>query len=170
MATLLEISNELLTLEARLEELGGDVEEAGGLVDHWLAACERQREKLDNYAALVRDLELRAEARKTESRRLAERARQDAERAAFLKERLKHHFVRHGIQSMDTTRFRITHARNGGLLPLLLDVDPETLPEPYRLTDVRYKADAEAIRAALEAGEPLTFARFGERSTSIRIS
>lgn len=170
MATLLDISNELLTLEAQLEQLGGDVDTAGSLVDEWLDACARQREKLDNYAALIRELELRAEVRKAEARRLAERAKQDAEQAAFLKERLRQHFIQHNIQSIETERFRISHARNGGLLPLILDVNPEELPEPYRVTEVRHKANIDAIRAALDAGETLTFARYGERGSSIRIA
>lgn len=170
MATLLDISNELQVLEARLEDLGGDVEAGGSLVDAWLDASARQREKLDNYAALIRELELRAEARKLEARRLAERARRDAEQAGFLKERLRHHFIQHSIQSIETERFRISHARNGGHLPLQIDADPEELPEPYRVAEVRYKANLDAIRAALDAGEALTFARYGERGTSIRIS
>jgi len=57
--------------------------------------------------------------------------------------------------------------QNGGKLPLLVDVSVDGLPEEYiRLT----KAPAlDAIRADLEAGKELPFARFGERGNSIRI-
>ena len=51
--------------------------------------------------------------------------------------------------------------------PVVVDVSVDGLPEEYiRLT----KAPAlDAIRADLEAGKELPFARFGERGNSIRI-
>jgi chromosome segregation ATPase len=170
MPTLLDISNELLDLEAQLEAVGGDVDAAGTIVDDWLAACEKQREKLDNYAALVRELELRAEARKLEARRLADRAKRDEQQATFLKERLREHFIRHDLQTLETPRFKISHVRNGGLLPILLALDAEALPETFRITELRCRANLDAIRAALDAGEALEFASYGERGSSIRIS
>lgn len=170
MPTLLDISNELLDLEQQLEALGGDVDAAGTAVDDWLAACEKQRDKLDNYAALIRELELRADARKAEARRLAERAKRDEEQAGFLKERLKAHFIRHTLKSIDTPRFRISHVRNGGLLPVLMNLEVESLPDSYRVTELRHRANLDAIRTALDTGEMLPFAHYGERGSSIRIA
>ena len=148
---------------------------AGDLVNQWLALCQMEAEKLDGYAALIRELELRAEARKAEAQRILERAKADESKAAFLKERLKEHLFRHGRKSIETARFRITHAAHGGRLPVLLSVDPEHLPAPYRVEQVRYKADLEALRAALDAhgeitdGEGQVLVRYGERGSSIRI-
>ena len=168
MPTLIEISEDLLQLEEALENCDGD-EDAAGLVDQWLAACALEAEKLDHYAALITELEKRAEARKAEAKRLADRARVDTNRSAFLKERLKVHFLRHGRKVVETRRYRITHALNGGLLPLLLDVEAEALPEAYRVEIVEHRPNLEALRAALDASEPLAFARYGERGSAIRI-
>ena len=46
---------------------------------------------------------------------------------------------------------------------------PEDMPEEYRIQNVTYKADDAAIRAALDAGQELPFAKLGERGTHLRV-
>ena len=58
--------------------------------------------------------ERRAAGREAGAKRLRERAKVDEDRAQFLKERLKEHFLRHGKETVETRRYRITHAMNGG--------------------------------------------------------
>ncbi|MFQ5569688.1 MAG: siphovirus Gp157 family protein [Rhodothermales bacterium] len=169
--TLFEISNDLLALYDRLEDLGGDVTspEVEQTIDAWFEQLGRERdEKLDNYAALIRELEARAEARKHEARRLTQRARRDADHAAYLKQRLVLFFQDHHLKTVETRRYRLTLQRSGGKRPVVLTLDPEELPEEFQRWKV--SADLDAIREALEHGATLDFAELGERGHSLRIS
>jgi hypothetical protein len=169
--TLFEISNDLLALYDRLEALGGDVTapEAEEAVDAWFTQLSHQRdEKLDNYAALIRELEARANARKEEAKRLADRARRDDEHAAYLKQRLLLFFQDHHLKTVETRRYRLTLRRSGGKAPVLVATDPEQLPTEYQRWKV--SADLDAIRTALEDGADLGFATLGERGHYLRIT
>ena len=169
--TLFDISQDLQELYDRIEALGGDVTDPDveRAVDGWFEALGQERdEKLDHYAAFIRELEARAAARREESRRLAERARQDEDRARYLKQRLVTFFDEHGLKTVETRRYRLTMARSGGKAPVVLRVDPDDLPADFQRIQVR--ANLDAIREALERGEALDFAELGERSHYLRIS
>lgn len=129
---------------------------------------ERNR-KLDGYAALIGEMAARAEARKSEARRLMELATVDENRARLLKDRLKTFFETHGLTTLDTTRYCLTLVKNGGLAPLILDesIPVAQLPEQFQLVSI--DPNTAAIREALERGERLEFAQLGERGSSIRI-
>jgi hypothetical protein len=168
--TLYTIREDLDALHDLLYEAGGDVSEADAeaAVDAWLRETDTaMREKLDAYAALMREIESRAVARKEEVRRLAALAKSDDAAAERLKARLLWFFQDQGLERLETERFRFTVARNGGKAPVQVYCDPEELPEPYRVVSVR--PDLEAIRARLEAGETLEFAALGERGVNLRI-
>jgi hypothetical protein len=163
--TLFDISQDLYD---QLDNLEGDDEAQTEAVIQWFEQLGEERDqKLDNYAALIADIEARAQVRRDEAKRLVDRARIDENKAALLKERLRLFFGSHGLKTLETSRYRLTLAQNGGKLPLLVDVSVDGLPEEYiRLT----KAPALSARiASLEDGKELPFARFGERGSSIRI-
>ena len=169
--TLFEISNDLLQFYDRLEALGGDVTspEVEQALDAWFAQLSHERnEKLDNYAALIRELEARAKTRKEEARRLADRARRDDEHAAYLKQRLLLFFQDHHLKTVETRRYRLTMQRSGGKTPVVLKTDPEQLPTAYQRWKV--SADLDAIREALKEGADIDFAELGERRQFLRIS
>ena len=67
------------------------------------------------------------------------------------------------ISAGDAT-FKLQNA--GGQLPLIVDEDA-TIPE--RFTKITIENDNSLIRKALEDGEQLDFARFGERSKVLKI-
>ena len=162
-ATLMGISAGLSALEELLLEAGGDVSdpEADAAVDAWFAELGGARDqKVDDYCSLYEKLKRRGERRK----RLAE---SDAKAAARLKERLQYFFEVQGISKLETDSYRLSIANNGGLLPLLVDRAPEALPAEFQKITVA--ADNEAIRRALESGEPIDFAHFGERGRHLRI-
>jgi len=169
MPTLYDISNDLLELESILMEAGGDVTdpEADEVVDRWLEACGARDDKIDAYCSLFREFETRAKARETEASRLFDLASADLNAAKRLRERLLYFFELHRISKLETDRFRLTVANNGGALPLFVDGEPEALPEEYQR--VRIEADKAAIREALEQGAPLDFARLGDRGRHLRI-
>lgn len=169
--TLFAISEDLEALYDRLEELGGDVTdpEVEATIDAWFDDLTEERDvKLDNYAALIRELEARAEARREEARRLTDRARRDEDQAKYLKNRLILFFQQHGMKSVETRRYRLTVARSGGRAPVVVHAEAEELPESFQRWKV--SADLDAIREALERGETLTFAELGERGHYLRIS
>jgi hypothetical protein len=111
----------------------------------------------------------RAEARKAEAKRLLDLASIEESRAKLLKDRLKWFFETHSIRTLETARYRLSLARNGGKAPLILKdgVSPTELPEHFQKLSI--DPDTTAIREALERGEQLDFAVLDERGTSIRI-
>jgi hypothetical protein len=170
--TLFAISDDMLALDELLDEMGGDVsdEETEAAINNWFENLGEERDKkLDNYAAFIRELEARIEARKSEAQRLAALVITDTNRMLALKRRLKWFFEYHDLSPIQTARFRLSLAGNGGKAPLILDPDltPDSLPEEYRKVSVT--PDTDKIRAALDAGAELDFARLGERGKSIRI-
>lgn len=191
--TLWEIGSDLEALEALLMEVGGDVtdEEAEKAIDAWLEETrEAEAQKLDRYGALIRTLEARAEIQEKEAARLMERAQVNRNAVKRLKDRLLMHLELTGRTKADGHLYSFTVAKNGGKLPLETDpVDPmdveprfrraslvlmapteetlEALREQCKRLDVTL--DTEAVRDALDAGEPVPFARYGERGKHLRI-
>ena len=173
MPTLIDISAELLALNDALDALDGDSEQQTEELYAWFTelledATEARNRKLDNYAALITELEARAEIRKQEAKRLTDRARVDSNRAASLKMMLQEFFACHDLKSVETARYKLTLASNGGKAPLIVD-DEFVLDLPDEYLEWSAEPDRAKIRAALEAGEVLTFARLGERGQSMRI-
>ncbi|MDX2271075.1 MAG: siphovirus Gp157 family protein [Cyanobacteriota bacterium] len=173
MTTLQKLSDELNELETQILELVGEgdpdpnqLAELESLLES--NATERDK-KLEAYASVISLLETRAAWRKAEAKRLSDRAQIDESQAQWLKENLKGYFSRHQIKIVETNRYRITLAANGGKAPLIIDVDPIDLPEEYTITELIHKPDREGIRTALESGQTLPFARLGERGSTIRI-
>jgi hypothetical protein len=167
--SLFSISEDLERLNELLDEVGDDTQQQE-LLSEWLQHLGTERDcKLDGYAALISEMQARALARKTEAQRLMELAKADEQRAQLLKERLKWFFESQQLKTIETTRYRLSLAKNGGKAPLILkpDLSPHQLPEQFKTTSV--EPNTSAIRAALEAGEKLDFASLGDRGTSIRI-
>lgn len=177
--TLLDIRDEraahLAALEEILFEVGGDIteEEAAAAIDAWLAEADAPlKVKLDAYASVIQERELKAAARKVEAERVASLARTDANTVKRLKDRLKWFLETEGLQKFETDHHKFSLAGNGGVAPLVLHVEPEKLPAWAQKTIV--VADMDAIRGEIEerertGAEPLDFAAIGPRGTHLRI-
>ena len=127
-------------------------------------------EKLDGYAALIAMAENRAAVRRQRAKELQDLAKSDGALVDRLKKTLKWYFESQNIKKFETVDHRFTLAKNGGKLPLILDsVDCDDVDERFVVTETITRIDKEAIRSALEAGEELDYARFGERGASVRI-
>ncbi len=167
--TLFSLSEDLEKLNELLDECADDTEQQQ-LLESWLKHLGDERDKkLDGYAALITEMQARAEARKTESKRLMELATTDDNRAKLLKDRLKWFFETHNLKTVDTARYRLSVVKNGGKAPLVIDQSVMVSRIPERFQKVSVDFDTAAIRDALERGERLNFAQLGERGSSMRI-
>jgi hypothetical protein len=166
MPTLYDIDHDLLNVEELLA--AGAEDEAAALLEQFRQQLEQDRAaKVDNTCAFIRELLARAEARKAEAERFIALSRTDGNLADRLKAMLLDHLRLHGVKKLETERFRLTRAANGGRLPLEVTLPAEELPEEYVRTTKA--ADMEAIREAVEGGEELPFARLGERGEHLRL-
>ncbi len=111
--TLFELSAEILALDTALDDLD-DSSQLETITAYLETLTIERDEKLDGYAALISELEARATARMTEAKRLTALARTDENKAQRLKERLKLFFETHGLEWVNTTRYRLSITKNGG--------------------------------------------------------
>ena len=118
---------------------------------------------------MISEIEARAEVRIAEAKRLTELANSDKAKVRLLKERLKWFFALHNLKKVETARYKLSLAANGGKAPLVISDSILATDLPERFSRVTVEPNTTAIREALEAGEELDFARLGERGTSIRI-
>lgn len=171
MPTLLNIAADFSALDSLLEELGGDISDPAveQAIADWEAELGANLDaKVDGYCAYVRELELRAAARKEEEERIAKGRKTCEARAAWLKRRLIEAMTAIGVKKAGRVR-TASIAANGGALPLVFEVDPEPGDVPdYERTII--ELDHAKIRKALEDGVVLDWVRLGERGKHLRIT
>ena len=168
--TLYDITADMRQIDELLTTLEGDISDPAieEAITEWIAEMDSDlKTKVDGYAAYVTELLALAAARKDEARRLKERATVNENAAKRLKERLLYALQERGIDKVETLRYTVTVAKNGGVAPLDVQVAPEALPP--RFQKVTIDADNKAIRAAIAAGEEVDGATLMERGTSLRI-
>ena len=171
MSTLLDISDDIRAIDALLDEVEGDISDpkVAEAIDAWMAEAEtNMRTKVDNYAAFITELLGRAKVREEEAKRMAARARVDKAAAASLKGRLLFFFETHGLKKLETDRYKVGVANNGGKQPVQVDLLPELLPKD--LQRVTVAADTDEIRAKLAAGEKVEGCYLVPRGTHLRIA
>lgn len=164
---LYQITSELQAVIDGILEGGIDSPEAQQALDEHLAGLdEALDQKAEDYAAVIMSLQARSDARAAEAKRIRELANADATVAQRLKERLKQAMETTGRVRIDTTRFRLTVANNGGKQPMLIE-DASAVPAEF-IVQVP-EVDKDAVRAALEAGRPVPGCTLAPRGTSLRI-
>jgi len=135
MRTLLEITDDMRALDRLMGEANQALAETEGIldtVDEWMIELDADLEgKVDNYAALIRTLEGRAEIRKAEADRLSHRAKVDERNARWLKTRLLGELQARQIDKIETARFRVSVARNGGKAPVAISDEQAALKAGY---------------------------------------
>ena len=169
--SLLDITDDLRALDQLLAEADGDISDpaVSEAVERWFAELDQDFDtKVDNYAALITEMKFRATSRKAEADRLAERARIDSGNAQWLADKLKAVMQQRGLKKLETRRYRLSVANNGGKLPLRLSTDnPKDLPAEYHRVTI--DIDKAKVREALEAGVEVPHASFDERGTRLSI-
>lgn len=154
MSKLFELSNNLIELELRIQDI---------LVDESLSDKEREElsndllesylenegafvDKLDNCLRYMNELERLSEVRKEEAKRLNNLAAQSKSRANNLRKYVLNHLMRTGKTSVETNNHRVFVKK--GLPKIELDCEsPEELPEEYKR--VKVEADKLALKKAL---------------------
>lgn len=167
--TLYDIAGEILDIQRALEE--ADPELAAHAIEAYLRDnAGTLEQKVDGYCALIRNLEALADARAQEAKRMQELALSDKSKVARLKEMLVW-FLKDvaGIPKLDTERFRVSVAANGGKAPLVVPDDPSAWPKEFVRERVIRELDREALREALEHGEQVDGCAIADRGYHVRI-
>ena len=121
-------------------------------------------DKADSYAFIISGLKADISAMRAEEDRLATRRRVTNNHIETLKRVLEEAMRATGRLKFKTALHSFGIQKNGGRAPLDIYGD---VPDDYTITTTA--PDNEAIRAALDAGEELDFARLQERGESLRI-
>ena len=174
MGTLLQISSELAQLDELLEESGGEITPEIDL--HMQELDHDFDNQIDWYAAMATELRKRAEVRKAEARRMEAKARRDEDADKYFRSCVLAIMLERGIKKVQTGRFTVTAAGNGGPEPVLnrhgqpfeADADVDGVPEAYIVRTPWVNLNK--VREELKAGAILEFARLGERGHHLRIT
>lgn len=168
MSTLFELSNRIEALAQILAEVD-DEEEQEIYLRQFLKTSVDLKIKLDGYCSLIQEVETRAEVRRAEAKRLSDRATFDSNLAKRLKAILLWYLQENDIKKVETFRYQISRAKNGGKQPIVVNEDILVTSIDERFQKVSIDFDKSAIRTALENGETLNFASLGIRQESVRI-
>ena len=154
MRTMFNIIADFEALYDLLEEVDGDVTDpkVEAAVTEWMNTLDQDfTNKVDSYSAFVLELLSRSKCRAEEAARLKHRADVDESLARSLKTRLMMALEQRGKKKVETDRFRVSIAGNGGLQPL--NVDETVLTDAWRrVADPRLIPDTSKIRETLVAG------------------
>lgn len=161
MANLYEIKGQYLQLMEMMDEADGDMT----VIEDTLEAIEGEfEEKAENYAKLIKEYTAEAEKFEAEKKKLAHKQTVAQNKADYLKNKLYLSMKEMNKPKFKTELFSFGIQKNGGLAPLVVD-DGVDIPAEY----TKPEPDTTKIREALNKGETLGFARFGERGESLRI-
>ena len=164
MSTLYELKGEYLQLLQLLED--PEVEEQ--IVLDTLEGIDFELEiKAENYAKIIKELEGNVEVIKVEKKRLSDKQSKLEDNIKRLKENLQAAMVETGKTKFKTELFSFSIQKNGGALPVIVDVDTSELPDD--LVIITEKPDLKAIAKFLEKNPDSELAHFGERGESLRI-
>ena len=169
------IDEQFQEVQAILESSGGDLDmEKGGLsVLEWIDKNEiMHREKVGNYCAFLKTLELDAEKCKQMAKGYTERAKVKMNTAERLMEALKQSMEIRRIIKIDAPMNLIWIQKNGGKPPIVIKATLEQMPPKYRKTiPAQEVIDTEKLKEDALAGVPeaLALCEVGDVGTSLRI-
>lgn len=120
-------------------------------------------DKADSYAKIIKSMEGDVTQIDTEIKRLQERKQSINRRRDWMKQSLFDMMKATGRTKFKTALFSFGIQRNGGKKPVGITGD---VPDEWRKPG---DPDMARIRAALEGGQPLSFATLAETGESLRI-
>ena len=160
MANLYELTGEWIQLMDKLES-GEDVELEFNETD------EAFEEKAEKYAMMIRNLESDYEAFEKEEKRYKEKKNTCKKGIEKLKNNLESAMIITGKRKFKKGVFSFSIQKNGGKLPVIVDVPTEELEDEFVI--VTEKPDLTAIEKYINETGDITFAHFGSRGEGLRI-
>lgn len=123
--------------------------------------------KAENTAKVMKELEGMAAALKAEETRLNARRKSIENNVERIKAGLYEAMKQTGKTKFKTPLFSFAIAKNGGKIPVVVDVDTADLPDD--LVTITEKPNVDAIREYIEKHGTCAYAHYGERGESLRI-
>lgn len=156
-------------IDAMLEESVGEITpEIEALMDELIASTDAVNSKIDAYGHVIDRATKDAATIKERMAHLAARRKAAESKVRGLKQRMQYMMQQRGVNKIEGKYYTFARQNNGGQLPLLVDeVDPLELDDRFQTTTVAL--DKSEVRRALDAGEEIEWARYGERGESIRL-
>ena len=163
MSRLYEITGNILALQELLENPLDDED----ILKDTLEAVQGEYEaKIESYCKVIRNIEADIEAFKIEDKRLSEKAKMLENNRDRLKKAMFESMKATNTDKVKGQLFTVAIQRNGGKLPVIVDVETAYLPK--ELVKVTESPDLEAIAKLIDSGNT-QYAHYGERGESLRI-
>jgi len=124
-------------------------------------------DKADGYARIITQAKAEIDSIDAEIKRLTTMKKSRKNTVDRLKENLFNAMKETGKTKFKTDLFAFSIAKNGGKIPVVVDVETADLPDD--LVNIVEKPDLDALRDYIERTGDLTYAHFGERGESLRI-
>lgn len=157
---------ELLDIAAGVMGEDGSPEVEAAFAEHAAALSSAFDSKADDYAALIRVCETRAEARKAEADRMKALMARDDRLAERLRTMLMDAMVATNRTKVETARFALAVKKNGGKMPVVI-INESLIPVDFKVPKYVETLDKDGIREALEAGATIPGASLGVRGTRL---
>lgn len=164
MSTLYKLTGRYLQLENLMDDPEVDKQ---ALSDALNEISDEIEIKADNYARILKNLEIQVAGIDAEQKRLNARKSSLKNNIDWLKDNLKAAMIATGKTKFKTDLFSFNIQKNGGALPVIVDVGTNELPDNLVIIDE--KPDLKAIAKYIEETGDITYAHFGERGESLRI-
>lgn len=162
--SLFDLVGEYKELYAMLTDASEEEEE---IVEDTLEAVKGEIEvKASGYLAIMNQLDMEIEACKKQKAEWDARLKVRENGKKRLKQHLLDGMLMLGKNELKAGDVTIKVANAGGVLPIVYDED-KTVPEKF--TKVIIETDGKLVRQALDRGEELDFAHFGERGKVLKI-
>ena len=159
--TLYELTGEFNYLQNLIED-GEDLP-----IDEFEETKEAFEEKAENYAKVIRNLEADIEGLKAEEKRLKEKRVRVEKGVENLKNNLESAMIQTGNRKFKKGVFSFSIQKNGGALPVIVDVPTDDLDDEFVI--IEEKPDKKAIEKYIKETGDVSFAHFGSRGESLRI-
>lgn len=163
MSNLYEVTGNILALQEMLESPLDDED----ILKDTLEAVQGEYEaKIESYCKVIRNIEADIEAIKTETKRLSEKKKVLENNIDRLKKAMFDSMKATNTNKVKGQIFTVAIQRNGGKLPVIVDVETSELPD--ELVKVVESPDLEAIAKLIDSGNT-QYGHYGERGESLRI-
>ena len=163
MSRLYEITGNILALQELLEN---PLDDEDILKDTLEAVQGEYEQKIESYCKVIRNIETDIEAFKIEAKRLSEKAKMLEKNKERLKKAMFDSMKATNTKEVKGQIFSVAIQKNGGKLPVIVDVETAYLPK--ELVKVTESPDLEAIAKLIDSGNT-QYAHYGERGESLRI-